>query len=356
MRQATHPGNRRHHQASALLTLGRLDGALRCGLVDAAPIFAAWTLRQMLVSALRREGHEFTDMRFHAWFAGLATLSDMPPRNARAPRAMCDAILAEMVHSSWPALADVARRLRTALLAPLDHGGEDAHRNALSIVSLARMLVAQCQSDRSSSVLETLDRLYALIGTSVDLAPAEPSPASFTIQPSPAPLWAVDMLFAEVLRRQGALCLAIPMPMLVRWNSTSDARADALADVGQGLFDGLIDARQRHRQCAIAFQGRSTSRAPELFAMLAGFGPLRSSQVETMLGVSRLGVRGMIASLTNAGLVERSKVGGAILFNAVAVGSNICERPSTSSAPAFSPAALDEYEASLSAIDRLLDQ
>ncbi|MGF7155365.1 hypothetical protein [Novosphingobium gossypii] len=354
MSQTALPEKAGHHDA-ALLVLGRLDGALRCGLDNAAPIFAAWTLRQMLVGALRREGHEFTDMRFHAWFAGLATLSDLPPRNARAPRAMCGAILVEMAHSAWPALADAARRLRTALLAPLDHGGEDAHRNALAIVSAARTLVAQCQSDRSSSVLETLDRLYTLIGESIDLAPTEPSPASSTIQPAPAPLWAVDMLFAEALHQQGALCLPMPMPMLVRWDAAPSARADALADVGQALFDGLIDARQRHRQCAIAFQGRSTSRAPELFALLAGFGPLRSVQIETMLGASRLGVRGMIASLANAGLVGRTKVGGAILFNAVAAGSNVCERPSTSSSPAFSSAALDEYEASLSAIDRLLD-
>lgn len=71
-----------------------------------------------LVSALAGEGHEFTEHRFHAWFAGLATLSDEPALGKRDPRAICETILTELGHSSWHELADIAPRFKRALLAP----------------------------------------------------------------------------------------------------------------------------------------------------------------------------------------------------------------------------------------------
>ncbi|MCX7283317.1 MAG: hypothetical protein NTX28_04595, partial [Novosphingobium sp.] len=77
----------------ALLALGRLDGALAMAQPATLRLFALRLLRDMLVTALRQEGHAFTDLRFHAWFAGAATLSDEPSHAARPPKALCEAIL-----------------------------------------------------------------------------------------------------------------------------------------------------------------------------------------------------------------------------------------------------------------------
>ena len=92
----------------ALLALGRLDGALAMARSATLRLFALSLLRDTLITALRQEGHRFTDDRFHAWFAGVATLSDEPARTARPPRALCEAMLTELAHSSWNDLSEAA--------------------------------------------------------------------------------------------------------------------------------------------------------------------------------------------------------------------------------------------------------
>src|SRR3978361_527546 len=117
-------------EIDAALALARLAGRLGAGARSPLRVFAATQLRHLLIAALRQEGHAFTDARFQAWFAGLATLSDEPSRLARPARALCDVILTELTHSSWASLADLALRFRPALLAHDDYSTEDAHVEA----------------------------------------------------------------------------------------------------------------------------------------------------------------------------------------------------------------------------------
>ena len=49
---------------------------------------------------------------------------------------------------------------------------------------------------------------------------------------------------------------------------------------------------------------RSTSRAPVLYRILAGFGPMRPVQIEKALAVPKSGVRDLVAALVKAGLAE----------------------------------------------------
>lgn len=143
-------------EAEALLALGRLDGTLGMVGPTTLRLFTIRLLRNLFVAALRKEGHMFTDQRFHAWFAGLATLSDHPPRSGRPPRVLCEAILTELKHSSWDVLAALASRFQTALLAPNDwvasdhvgnnhHGSglaaETAHQDTHAVVTAARGLL-----------------------------------------------------------------------------------------------------------------------------------------------------------------------------------------------------------------------
>jgi hypothetical protein len=133
-------------EAEALLALGRLDGALRAARPATLRLFALRLLRDLLVAVLRQEGHAFTDHRFHAWFAGVATLSDLPPRLGRPPRVLCEAVLTELTHSSWEVLAELAARFQAALLAPGDHIGND----------LAAETARQDAHDRSSRLRDLI--------------------------------------------------------------------------------------------------------------------------------------------------------------------------------------------------------
>ena len=138
-------------QIAAAMALGRLDGAVRASAAPTLRVFAARLLRDMLTSALRQEGHAFTDIRFHAWFAGLVTLSDEPPRLARPPRALAEAMLTELTHSSWEPLATLATRLLPALLAPTDYvvsdrANEQGHEAAIAICRATIRMRDQRQS------------------------------------------------------------------------------------------------------------------------------------------------------------------------------------------------------------------
>lgn len=357
-----------HDEAfQAMFALGRLDGAMRYSPRSALRAFAARTVRQLLIAALRQEGHAFTDRRFHAWFAGLVTLSDPIARHARPPRSVCEAILTELGHSTWPDLAEASSQLATAFLAPRDHGSANAREQALMLTQSARALIARCTAKRPLSPLASLYVMHDQIAGSMEFAPVErplhDTPGLRASLP-PSPRWAVEMLFGECLVSAGCLPWAVPMPDVVRLETlqliADDARttrAAALARVIRERFDALADNTRLIRSCDALLERRRSSRAPALFEMLAGFGPLRSSQIERIIGASRLGVRGMLDTLEAAGLVERSKVNGAILFEARALltdGSNPAEAKEQETT--FSGEALDEYEASLAAIDRLLSR
>jgi hypothetical protein len=142
----------------------QIDGALAHCSDVALRIFAGQLLRDMLIAALRQEGHLFTEQRFYAWFAGIATLADETPRLARSARAICEAVLTELAHSSWDPLAALALGLQRALLAPQDHTSGDtnanAHEDARAIISDARHLLGGLAAAPSPLPLVSLARLH----------------------------------------------------------------------------------------------------------------------------------------------------------------------------------------------------
>lgn len=356
--------------ATAVFRLGQLDGALRHCPQAAQRIFAGRILRRLLISALRQEGHAFTDLRFQAWFAGLATLSDFLPRNARAPRAVCEAILGELAHSSWSDLATTAGQIRPALLAPSDLTVEHAHETAFDVVAEARAIARH--ADPGNSLFQSLDDLYRSLADSVTFAPAERAATSLSVSSRtgilaaghaalPSPRWALDMFAGELLRRH-ALPFALPCPDLIRPDTLSvndpveaaTLRAAQLGKVARTLFDELTDCTGSARRADKVLDLRNTSRAPLVFELLAGFGAMRSAQLETAVGASRLGVRSMLKALRSAGMIDQTKVAGAYLFDATRSSGAEQSARHTRPLPEFSTGALDEYEASLSEIDRLL--
>jgi hypothetical protein len=119
-------------EAEAALALGRLDGALRHLPASAQRILTARLLREVLITALRQEGHAFTHARFHSWLAGLVPLADpVEPtvRTMRPPRALVLTLLTALSHAQWPTLAAMAVQLAPAVLAMPDPDPGEGHQD-----------------------------------------------------------------------------------------------------------------------------------------------------------------------------------------------------------------------------------
>lgn len=370
-------------EAEAALALGRLDGMLSQSPPAARRIFAVMAVRTALVSALTQEGHAFTDQRFDAWFAGLVPLVDASERlpgraPAMPPKILVDALLTELSHSSWTPLADAAHALRLALLASCDFAGETASDEARACISEARALVGALGTETTPLPFASLRRLHAAIAESMRFAPAERAPETITLRTSatgtiqfaverplpPPPRWAIELVYGEHLHATGLLTGALPCPGLVRLDAFDDGddpgtariiRARALRDLALAFVIRLRHASESAVQIAIRLAGlRRSSRAPVLVELLVGFGALRSGQIETALGVTRLGVRGILTALRDAGLTTRTAVSGAWLTSYVWLNPAPAPNAEPAESPAFSPAALAAYDAANADIDRLL--
>lgn len=375
----------------ALLALGRLDGALDMASPPTLRLFALRLLRMMLITALRQEGHSFTDHRFHIWFAGVATLSDEPARTARPPRALCEAILTELTHSSWDLLAQAAARLQIALLAPSDHAGssyraQTAHQEAGAVIAGAATLIAGLAP--SHHPLAALAQLHHAAGAHVVFAPPERAAVPFALGPNgmrltaeptalPSPRWALELLWGRYWRKTGHLTHALPFPGLIRldllqadlrasghgdfaWdpddrNATTTALATVLRDVACSLNAWLSEADRLSRHLEESHPGkRRSSRAPALLELLAGFGPMRAAQLEALAGVTRLGLRTMLEAIDTAGLLGRTTLAGVHIYSVNFDTRVKHDGVDCAALPTFTPAALDEYDAALADIDALL--
>lgn len=365
-------------EAQAALALGRLDGALAHCPEPTMRIFAGLMLQSTLIAALRQEGHMFTASRFHAWFAGLTTLADETPRLARSPRALCDAILTELGHSSWEALASLAVRMRQTLLAPQDFLGEAAHEEAnteaLGVISDARQLLETLAAEQSPLPFLALTSLHHAVGKSMRFAPGERISEPITMAgrrflieraPVPSPRWAIELAYGEQWRAAGILHYALPCPGLIRLDALRhdpediDAapiiRAAALRDLAQLLLGKLTTAAALAARIEERMQAkRSTSRAPALCELLAGFGAMRSAQIEAVLGATRLGVRSMLAALGKLDILEHALVSGTHLYSVRLTDRPSLEPTADDASFAFSNDALAEYNASMANIDQLL--
>lgn len=357
-------------ESSAALALGRLDGALEHAPAPALRLFAARLIRDTLIAGLRQEGHAFTEQRFHAWFAGLVTLSDAPARHARPPRVVCEAILTELTHQAWSPLADMAIRLIPALLAPQDLEVQDAHAQVHAVMHDARLLVGKLRQAPPEPPFASLWRLHHDVLNSVRFAPPErllPGPGHSWRRPldqyAASPLWAIELHYGEYLSAAEWLRPALPLPGLIRLDALREhdpalariKRAEALRRIALALHQRLGEAirltpLERPRMAG----RRSTSRAPALFEILAGFGPLRSAQMESLLGASRLGVRSMIAALESEDRIECTTIAGSHLYSASMDRGSGSGRFDEATERAFSSEALNDFDASIARLDDLL--
>lgn len=358
-------GTARAHAARAL---GQLDAALAWCPSDIHPIFATRLIRETLISALRQEGHLFTDARFHAWFAGLIPLSDEPLQLALAPRALATTLLAELTRSRWLPLADAALGLEKACLALRDPDSAAAVETARAAIDEATAMVVALEP--TPLPFAALAALHRAIGQSPRFAPAERATETITLgdrqvvieRPRPpSPRWAIECAF-------GAQVSGLPLNGVIRLETVRAAddenmahgamvQAEALRDVLDHLNRIIAEARDTHRHVVDYYRGkRRNSRAQQLFCLLAGFGPLRSSQIEAVLDATRLGVRTMLAALSQAGDLAVETLSGVKLYSVTRDRPPVPHAALSDEPGRFSCEAIDDYDAALARIDALLSR
>jgi hypothetical protein len=100
---------------------------------------------------------------------------------------------------------------------------------------------------------------------------------------------------------------------------------------------------------------RSTSRAPMLYRILSGFGPLRPIQIEQALHISKNGVRDCVAALVKAGLAEMTMHRHQAVVRATPpLHAHDHESASPDESEAIADTKFAEFDAAMADIDRLL--
>lgn len=361
-------------ETDAALALGRLDGTLRALPASASRILAGRVLRETLIAALRQEGHIFSDHRFFAWFAGLVALgdaSDLSHTDRRPPRAMSVAILTALSHNSWPPLAALATELAPAFLAIGDGYSDDAHHDAHALIEEARQLLTKIHPETSPRPFDLLKRIHRLVAESTEFAPKEHAMTALLMRdmriavqrpPAPSPRWALEICAGELWHAAGLISVALPLVGLIRLDALVDddlgearhLRADNLRACAGRLLQLVDEARTLADVLTqLTQQWRSTSRAPALFELLAGFGALRSAQIERVLGATRLGVRKMLDGLKDSGALHRSTVAAAHLYEITPslVGDALEDAPTMT---ALSSEAVSEFNTTMANVDAIL--
>ncbi|MBK8375837.1 MAG: hypothetical protein IPL18_13665 [Sphingomonadales bacterium] len=357
-------------QARASLALGRLDGLLKHCPPDIAHVFAAKLVRDTLTAALTQESHSFTEPRFAIWFAGLAPLSDEALQFARSARAVSGQLLAELALSRWEPLAETAIGFQAAFLAFHDANDAQAREAIQDSLAEARTIIASLPT--APLPFTGLEILRHGIAKSSHFALPERAHDAVQLDNllllvertrPPSPRWPLEIAFGSYLRDSGLLSAALPIAGLIRQAIVNDSATQTRIAEAEALESCLHRLRNTYDQaCAIVAEiqtyfdeARATSRAPQLYALLRAFGPLRSAQIEKLLGATRIGVRTMLASLAKVGVLNPEIICGVKLYS-VRQKTDLRSPSIATEAEtmAFSKDAIDAYDSSMADIDQLL--
>ena len=362
-------------RSRAALSWGRLQGLVAHLDPGIARILAASTIRAQLIDALRQSGHADAALRFDHWFCGLQTAPAPSPHVFAPAWAIVDAILAELSLAQWEPIALTAQQLREG--SRMDHGIADppAPLSPREAIALADELAASAGIDADTEwPLVMVDRLHAQAAASTVFSPAEPErrlldlptgPMAFEQPSSRTPLWAIDLLTGQAMARCDPGTVPLPCPgalsaeALAPWlwpRERGILVADAFTICSDRLAKLVASARTNAREMARALADlRSTSRAPALFELLTGFGPLRPGQIERAFRLSKNGARELVTTLITAGLADVERHRNQVLIRAASPGGNPApvnlSRPDS---PAFSADSLAEFDSAMADIDKLL--
>ena len=311
-------------RAHAALAWGVLQGRLAHVTPEVAHQFCCGLIRLALIDALAQTGFPGADAWFSSWYSGLEPVPGITAHAAAPASLVAETLLTELSLSAWEPLTAAAAQIRAAARFERDNRRDAPDTAPAGAVEEAARLAAQIEIiPHPDWPLAVLDRLHGAAAGSRYFAPVErerqlldlPSGPIALEQSMPAmPLWALDLVAGSVIARSNPGTRSLPFPGTVRaealrpelWPRERGVLvADAARNAAQRLT-GLLDAAYstvKDMQEPVS-RLRSTSRAPGLYRLLAGFGPLRPIQIEAALAVSKNGVRDLVAALVKAGLAE----------------------------------------------------
>ena len=308
----------------ASLGWGALQGRLTHVTPEVAHHFCCSLIRLTLVDALAQTGFPGAVTWFSSWFSGLEPVPGSTVHAAAPASLVAGTLLSELSLSHWGPLADAAAQIRAA--ARFDRGdGRHAPSPAPSFAIEQAAKLAELLPNEPDEVwpLVALDHLHAEAARSPHFAQAEREPRLIGLPSGPVtieqtiramPLWALDLVAMPAIARSHPGTRPLPFPGAVRAEALRPElwpreRAILVAEAAgkavrrlTDLFDTSCSSVQTMKVAAAGL--RSTSRAPTLYRILFGFGPLRPIQIEQALGVSKNGVRDLVAALIKAGLAE----------------------------------------------------
>lgn len=362
-----------HARIDAALAWGGLQGLVAHLDGTIARVFAASLIRAQLVDALRQVGHAEPATHFDRWFCGLQPAFRSGPHVFAPAWVLAAAVLAELANARFEPLARAAQQLRAAATVEFARAGPSLTLRQ-TIDAAADLAASATAANPRAWPLAAADCLHARAAASADFAPVEPerqwrdTPAGrigFEPPRPAAPLWAIDLAAGAALARGVAHATPLPCPGLIRaealapwlWpNERGILVAEALTRCAERLTTLLAEARTQVDYMAQRLRGvRSTSRAPELYMLLAGFGPLRPHQIEHACRVSKNGARELVKTLGEAKLAIAERHGTQVLIRASGpVEEQTSPSLAASPLPALSPASLAEFDSAIADIDRLL--
>jgi len=362
-------------RARAALAWGVLQGRLAHVPPKVADHFCCGLIRLALVDALAQTGFPGADAWLSLWYSGLEPEPGATAHAAAPASLVAETLLTELSLSAWEPLAAASAKIRAAArFERADRRGAPDTTPAFAAQEAARLAAQLEIIPHPDWPLAVLDRLHSAAAGSPHFAPAErarqlldlPSgPVAFEQTVSAMPLWALDLVAGALIARSSPGTRPLPFPAAVRAEALKPElwpreRAILVADAARsaaqrltGLLDAAYSAVTDMQESTSRL--RSTSRAPGLYRVLAGFGPLRPIQIEAALDVSKNGVRDLVAALVKAGLAEMFSHRHQALVRAAL--------PSRLRAPAAVPAdeveamadtKFAEFDAAMADIDRLL--
>jgi hypothetical protein len=379
--------------ARCYLALGRLDGAIAHAAPNVAALFALMLVRRTLAKSLAAAGYLFTDATFEGWISRAGGPPQGGPGAAAPAPAIAAAVLSELRASKWPALAEAADLVSRAAshLGRCDRGtaaeganpeGSEAreegqgawHCDGLGgVVAAAREVLVDVDAiaaERDAAPILVLGErlanvpaMFAPIERGAAVIETDTGPVAVPLATQQSQGWALGLVVGEMFVDLAVLRRPLPMagiiaPQVLRSDCDPDFRLLRLAsDIGQDAHELLGDLETARRLVSRAedalIDARSTSRAPAVFALIAGLGLVTRGEVCDGFKMTAAGADGVLAKLLAAGLIVRrpGRAGGYCV--AAVAGDGL----GGSASPVFDArvaSGVEELEAAMADLDRLL--
>lgn len=320
--------------AEAGLALGFLMGSWKAVGPGVRNLFALGLVRRCVSTALRAEGYNFLPEHFSYWLAGAVVLDAARPPLARPARLVSDLVLSALARSRCEEIvraAELFGRMAMPIADLGEHGDIGQCHEALDAARAIALRSRFAGGRGPAGVAERLASAAQLARAAPALATRLAADRPFDLQgrwamvrdePERAAYWTLDL---EV---EGYFADAIPgMPPLpcpglfdrawlqtdIDGDATSDmSRASTRLTTALGEIMGLMEqAIALDRECSrVVVEVSAKSRLPQVVGLLGIMEQLRSSQIEAALGVTRIGVRGIIENGVQLGAVRQRKSRG----------------------------------------------